>query len=346
MMRRRTYLARPSKTTSIVRFRLPKINSKRVVLWNLLVLVLTLVPAANADFDYVTNNGAITIAHYNDNGSNVEVTIPDTVYGMPVSRVGIGAFFGHANLTSVSIPISVTDIDIWAFSACAGLRAIAVNPGNLFFSSVNGVLFNKNQTTLIQYPAGLGGLYTIPGNVTSIGESGFEGCDKLTDVKLPTGMTNIGVFAFNGCSRLTAVTIPKTVTSIGFRAFGACTSLQEVYFEGNAPSADFDVIDGSRPTVFYLQGTTGWGTNFGAFPPKPWLPLITVGGVNFGVRTNQFGFNIAWAGDMAVVVEASSNPAGSAWMAVSTNATMSDVSYFSDPQWTNFSSRFYRLRSF
>ena len=66
---------------------------------------------------------------------------------------------------------------------------------------------------------------------------------------------------------------------------------------------------------------------------------------NFGVRTNQFGFNIAWAGGQTVVVEACTNLHNPVWFPVATNTLTCDSSYFSDPQSSNYPSRFYRLRS-
>jgi hypothetical protein len=98
-------------------------------------------------------------------------------------------------------------------------------------------------------------------------------------------------------------------------------------------------------TVFYLHGKTGWGPTFGGRPTALWEPLAQTKDASFGVRTTQFGFNINWASSQTVVVEASTNLANPIWSPVSTNTFTSDVSFFSDPQWTNYPGRFYRLRS-
>ena len=66
---------------------------------------------------------------------------------------------------------------------------------------------------------------------------------------------------------------------------------------------------------------------------------------SFGVRTNQFGFNISWANGMNVAVDACTNLANPVWTPLQTNTLASDTLYFSDPQWTNYPARFYRLRS-
>ena len=63
---------------------------------------------------------------------------------------------------------------------------------NSVYSSVDGVLFNKSQTTLIQYPGGKAGSYTIPNSVTSIGDYAFSGCTSLTSVTIPNSVTSIG----------------------------------------------------------------------------------------------------------------------------------------------------------
>jgi hypothetical protein len=103
----------------------------------------------------------------------------------------------------------------------------------------------------------------------------------------------------------------------------------------------------SHVTVYYLPGTTGWSafaTN-AAIPTALWLPQVQTRDASFGVRTNQFGFNINAASGMVVVVEVCTNLANPIWSPVETNTLTGGSSYFSDPQWTNYPSRFYRLRS-
>ena len=147
-----------------------------------------------------------------------------------------------------------------------------------------------------------------------------------------------------------AVTIPSTinglpVTSIGWGAFSECTSLTRVFFQGHAPNVGSYVFDSdNNAIVYYLPGTTGWGTTLGGRPTMLWKPQVQTSDASFGVRTNRFGFTITGTSNLVVVVEACTNLANPAWSLVGTNTLAGGASYFSDPQWTNYRSRFYRLR--
>jgi len=269
--------------------------------------------------------------------------------GNSVASIGSQAFYQCISLSSVAIPSSVTSIGLVAFGFCTSLTAITVDALNSHYSSLDGVLFNKSQTTLIECPRGKAGNYTVPNSVTSIGVAAFADCTSLASVTIPNGVTNIGAFAFQDCFSLTNVTLGSGVASIGYQAFRNCYSLAGAYFQGNAPSgggqsfeADFNV------TIFYLPGTTGWGAMFQDRPTALWslpYPLILDLGPGFGVQTNGFGFIISWANNYSVVVEACTNLANPFWSPVETNTLTDGWSYFSDPQWANYRSRFYRLRS-
>ena len=196
---------------------------------------------------------------------------------------------------------------------------------------------------------------TIPTNingltVTSIGADAFENNTSLTSVTIPNSVTSIGVVAFEYCTSLFSVTIPNSVTSIGGGAFWDCTRLTSVYFTGNAPSPtnDSTVFSSDPATVYYLPGTTGWGAMFDGRLTAPWFlpnPVILNHSAGFGVQPGGFGFTISWATNVSVVVEAATNLANPVWIPVSTNTLIGGTNYFSDPQWTNYPNRFYRITS-
>jgi len=159
-----------------------------------------------------------------------------------VTAIGDFAFAGSA---AVTIPSSVLSIGMNALSRTASINVEADNPN---YSSVGGVLFNKAQTVLIQYPQSKKDTsYTIPNSVTSIGDDAFANCGKLASVKFGSGVTTIGEFAFAFCHSLKSVTIPDNVTRIGWGAFAhsgltSVTSLNPVPPEtiGKSPFLDID----------------------------------------------------------------------------------------------------------
>jgi hypothetical protein len=136
------------------------------------------------------------------------------------------------------------------------------------------------------------------------------------------------------------------VTNLGDSAFADCPSLTEVYFRGNAPILGLDVFGGdNQATVYYLPGTTGWDQ---WVPPPPavlWNPHVQTSDGSFGVHTSGFGFTISGTSDLVIVVEACTDLANPTWFRVSTNTLTDGSSYFSDPEWTNYPARLYRLRS-
>jgi len=204
------------------------------------------------------------------------------------------------SLTIVTIPFSVTNIGARALSICSSLTTIDVDPQNSAYSALDGVLFDKGQTLLIQYPGGRTGAYIIPDSVTSIEPWGFAECSSMTSVTIPSSVTSVREGTFSRCSGLTSVTIPHSVTSIEehafwlsssltsvtigsnvatiqWRAFDGCTSLERIYFRGNVPSSypSEDIFgEANSVTLYYLPGTTGWGAAVVDQPTALWIPVV------------------------------------------------------------------------
>lgn len=130
------------------------------------------------------------------------VAIPSSV-----TSIGESAFAFCGGLTSITIPSSVTSIGISAFVGCSGL--ISVDSNNRYYSSINGVLYNKAQNKVIQCPISKLGSFTIPSSVTSIGEYAFVYCSGLTSITIPSSVTSIERSAFEGCSGLTSITTSR-----------------------------------------------------------------------------------------------------------------------------------------
>jgi len=292
-------------------------------------------PSAREDitegyYTYTVAGSNATITGYT--GSGGAVAIPDKLGGCPVVGIGVtstgdSAFewctqltdvtipnsvtsignwaFDMSELTSVTIPASVTSIGDGAFDACMGLTEILVNGNNLNYASVDGVLYDKGITFLIQYPVqNTRTSFTIPNSVTTIGDGAFDACMGLTEIlvsgdnlnyasvdgvlydkditvliqylvlntrtsfTIPNSVTSIGNYAFADCTALTSVTIPNSVTSIGDGAFYDCTGLTAAHFVGNAPTMGTDVFRSCAIgfTVKHLADTTGWSNPWYGYP--------------------------------------------------------------------------------
>lgn len=195
--------------------------------------------------DYVTTIGSY--AFYNCN-SLTSITIPNNI-----TTIGYGAFYYCNSLTDITISDSVTTIESFAFSCCESLTSITipenisridscvfryctslenikVNSNNQYYSSdEHDVLFNKNKTTLIQYPIGnTRKSYSIPDSVKTIEDNAFSSCTYLTKVSIPDSVTTIGSYTFSDCSNLTSVTLSNSITSIESGTFESCVSLTNI----------------------------------------------------------------------------------------------------------------------
>lgn len=157
-------------------------------------------------------------------------TIPHTV-----KVIDDGAFSGCRELTEIFIPAltnSLNDlgnITDGMFNGCDNLVMINVEPDNPQYSSIDGVLFNKDKTELIKIPMGKTGTYAVPSSVKNIGFDAFHHCANITSVSIPNHIKVLNESAFRGCTRLNSVHIPNSVKRIGNSAFEGCTNLTDIY---------------------------------------------------------------------------------------------------------------------
>ena len=193
-----------------------------------------------------------------------------------VTSIGKSAFTENMNLTKVFIPRTIMNTDLSnnvgfysdPFYGCTALQSIEVEDGNPAVCSVDGVLFNKEKTKLLSYPAGATQTsYTVPESVTwieplafsysqhlrvvtltdyvtELGYSAFYECKSLEEVRLPSGLKTLANYLFGNCQRLKSVTIPQGVTYLGLKAFYCCTSLTSVTMPESITSTDYSVFEG------------------------------------------------------------------------------------------------------
>lgn len=174
----------------------------------------------------VTNKSQRSYAYGDSNYINAysgNITIPSTITyegsTYTVTAIQDYAFYLCSELISINIPSSVNSIGRLAFSCSPSLKAIIVNSDNPSFSSVGGILFNKDKTILYHCPGGKTGNYVIPSTVKTIADYAFDHCEKINSVSIPDDVTSIGGYAFIECKALTNINIPASLTSLGECAF-------------------------------------------------------------------------------------------------------------------------------
>ena len=203
----------------------------------------------------------VSVSHIdNDYSLSGALTIPATVENdgttYTVTNLPGDAFSYCDNLTSISIPSTVTTIAPNAFYIAPGLTELTVDENNMAYCAVDGILYDKAVTQIIRCPQQKSGVVELPQTITSIGNYSFVGCSKITAVNIPDGLTLIGERAFLYCSSLTSITIPANTVldSNNYSPFGACTSLTKINItDGNtsAKVADDFLLSYDGTKIFY-----------------------------------------------------------------------------------------------
>ncbi len=219
------------------------------------------------------------------------ITIPDSV-----TRIGDGAFMLCKSLTRATIPNSVTSIEAYAFSLCSSLKIITM-PNNITIIE-DGAFSDCTSLTNI----------TIPSSVTSIGENAFARCSSLTSITIPNRVTSLANSVFSNCTGLTSITIPSSITSIGAWAFNDCTGLKSITFEQGSAC---EIIEGkafnsctSLTSIIIPSGVTSIGDN--AFDYCTNLTSVTIPNSVTSIGRAAF----AQSSSLTIYCETTSRPSG------------------------------------
>lgn len=198
---------------------------------------------------YKENEDGYGLYRYKSTSTQEVFDVPDTYDGKPVTELMAFSIANAEYLKELNIGEGIKVIDIWAIANCPLLESINVDESNPYFSSVDGILYNKDQTELLFYPNGKtplttdnstsvtgGGTVVLPETVTSIRDNAFYMCSNLYSIKFNEGLKNIGNKAFLKCENLQEINLPDTVKTIGADAFSYCNSVKSLEIPSSVQS--------------------------------------------------------------------------------------------------------------
>lgn len=228
-------------------------------------------------------------AFYYNTKLSGNLNIPDNV-----KTIEKNAFYGCTGLTGkITLGSGLTTIGENAFNESTGITEFNVSSANTSFKALDGVLFNNNLTTLIKYPAGKTGSYTIPNSVTTIGEYSFYNCQRLTgDLTIPNNVTLIKNSAFYQCQGLNGLlTLGINLTSIESSAFYNCSNLKTIYCLRTTPPTNQWAFYSVNNLIVYTPSTAAAAAYKAA---NGWKDFPTILGPGFSTsHTNISGLNYA-----------------------------------------------------
>jgi len=225
-------------------------SSEDGVLFNKTKTELIKYPESKNNKTYTIPASVINIGNHSFVGAK-ELT--GIIISANVIRLGEHAVSSCEKLKTIIILSGLQRIDYGNFGNCINLENIIVDEENMNFYSENGVLFNKDKTTLIKYPSKKEDTaYTIPSSVTKIENRAFEDSTNLINVTIPEGVTQINSFAFDNCENINIITIPSSILTVEASAFWDCPT-EVVYLNGIAEGKFIDSFLLYSPSTVYVK---------------------------------------------------------------------------------------------
>lgn len=245
-------------------------------------------------FEYLNTTEYLTITQYK--GTATEITVPNEFKNAPVKVISADAFRDCDQISSITIPDSIINIGAYkesqAFDGCTNLASITVSKGNEYYSSIDGILYDKAKTMIYFVPDVITGTISIPDSYNNHSDlaSTFVGRDGITNINvsednkyfksidgnvyskdgkiliryapgksttsftIPNSVTSIGEYAFDSCSNLTSLVIPDGVISIGRYAFKDCVNLESLMLPLSLEHIDNHAFDTCNNLNIYYEG--------------------------------------------------------------------------------------------
>ncbi|MBQ1994965.1 MAG: leucine-rich repeat protein, partial [Clostridia bacterium] len=199
-------------------------------------------------------DGVVNLNEYTFSGcySLVSITLPESL-----EKIGAGAFASCSSLEEIYIPENVSSIASGLFYNCSSLQKITVDSKNDYYCDENGVLFNKDKTTVMAFPQKHSATtYTVPDGVTYIDTYAFSECSNLTEIVIPDSAQSVGSSAFYYCRNIKKVSVPANLSYYN-DAFYSCSNISEIVIrKGNGKMTDFNTST-YRYTPWYVSRDEG-----------------------------------------------------------------------------------------
>lgn len=212
------------------------------------------VPLKDLIYDIYDEGNRKTVAITGYIGNDKKIIVPSKIEGYPVTQITQSSFGDSKTLEYIELPANVEYIETGLFDSSLALKEIAIASTNKYYTCVNGVLYNKDKTTLMAFPAGRGGSFTVPKSVVTIADQAFYYCYLLENVKMYNNVRSIGTYTFAMCWNLKSLRLSDNLRILGYRALYNCRSLAEIHLPYTLKTIGKEALMGgidSDDNVFY-----------------------------------------------------------------------------------------------